>query len=90
MPTQPTSWYSLPKDKGVAYAAQESWIQNETIKENILFGSPYEEERYKKGWWSYKCTDASQTLCQSFINVALNETCRSSMPVMQRRLERKA
>ncbi|KAI0685987.1 hypothetical protein BC835DRAFT_1420713 [Cytidiella melzeri] len=33
---------------GVAYAAQESWVQNDTIKENILFGSPFDEERYKK------------------------------------------
>ena len=32
MPTCPTSWYNLPRNKGIAYAAQESWIQNETIK----------------------------------------------------------
>lgn len=30
-----------------AYVAQTSWIQNATIKENILFGSPMDEERYK-------------------------------------------
>jgi ABC-type uncharacterized transport system fused permease/ATPase subunit len=28
----PDSWYNLPRDKGVAYAAQESWVQNATIK----------------------------------------------------------
>ncbi|KAJ3273542.1 hypothetical protein HDV01_004309 [Terramyces sp. JEL0728] len=28
------------------YAPQQAWIQNATVKENILFGSPYEEERY--------------------------------------------
>ncbi|EJD04272.1 uncharacterized protein FOMMEDRAFT_106872 [Fomitiporia mediterranea MF3/22] len=48
LPSGPTSWYNLPRDKGVAYAAQESWVQNETIRDNILFGSPYDEERYKK------------------------------------------
>lgn len=26
------SWYNLPRENGVAYAAQEPWIQNETIK----------------------------------------------------------
>ncbi|KAF7964551.1 hypothetical protein HWV62_5794, partial [Athelia sp. TMB] len=44
----PSSWFNLPRSGGVAYAAQESWVQNETIKENILFGAPYDEERYKK------------------------------------------
>ena len=43
------SWVNLPRDGGVAYAAQESWVQSETIKANILFGSPYEEEKYRKG-----------------------------------------
>ncbi|KAI9305402.1 hypothetical protein BJ944DRAFT_239688 [Cunninghamella echinulata] len=32
----------------VAYVAQTSWIQNKTIKENILFGQPYDAERYNK------------------------------------------
>ncbi|EMD39570.1 hypothetical protein CERSUDRAFT_150130 [Gelatoporia subvermispora B] len=42
------SFVSLPRDGGIAYAAQESWVQNETIRNNILFGSPYDEERYSK------------------------------------------
>ncbi|KAG8968451.1 hypothetical protein FRC03_007393 [Tulasnella sp. 419] len=42
------SWFNLPRDGGVAYAAQESWVQNATIKDNILFGAPFDEERYKK------------------------------------------
>jgi ABC-type multidrug transport system fused ATPase/permease subunit len=45
------SWFNLPRDCGIAYAAQESWVQSETIKVNILFGEPYDEERYKKGWY---------------------------------------
>lgn len=49
VPSTVDSWYNLPRKGGVAYAAQESWVQNETIRENILFGSPYDEERYQKG-----------------------------------------
>ncbi|PBK69165.1 hypothetical protein ARMSODRAFT_1019154 [Armillaria solidipes] len=48
IPASPDAWFNLPRDGGVAYAAQESWVQNETIKANILFGSPYDEARYKK------------------------------------------
>ena len=32
IPLGPDSWVSLPRDGGIAYAAQESWVQNETIK----------------------------------------------------------
>ncbi|VDB89903.1 unnamed protein product [Peniophora sp. CBMAI 1063] len=42
------AWVNLPRTRGIAYAAQESWVQNETIRDNILFGAPYEEVRYKK------------------------------------------
>jgi ABC-type multidrug transport system fused ATPase/permease subunit len=49
MPLGVHSWFSLPRAGGVAYAAQEAWVQNETIRDNILFGSPYDEERYQKG-----------------------------------------
>ena len=48
IPTTPDSFFSLPRNGGIAYAAQESWVQNETIRDNILFGSPFDEERYKK------------------------------------------
>ncbi|TDL20537.1 P-loop containing nucleoside triphosphate hydrolase protein [Rickenella mellea] len=46
-PHGPGSWFNLPRDGGIAYAAQESWVLNETVKENILFGEPYEEQRYQ-------------------------------------------
>ena len=49
MPSTVDSWFNLPRGGGVAYAAQESWVQNDTIKENIIFGAPYDEERYQKG-----------------------------------------
>ncbi|RXW23865.1 hypothetical protein EST38_g2012 [Candolleomyces aberdarensis] len=48
IPLSPDSWFNLPRSEGIAYAAQESWVQNETIKENILFGNAYDEDRYKK------------------------------------------
>ena len=32
IPLGPDSWVSLPRGGGVAYAAQESWVQNETIR----------------------------------------------------------
>ncbi|KAF7339970.1 ATP-binding cassette transporter [Mycena venus] len=48
VPSGPASWYNLPRANGVSYAAQESWVQNETIKENILFGAEFDEVRYKK------------------------------------------
>jgi ABC-type multidrug transport system fused ATPase/permease subunit len=30
----------------VAYVAQSAWILNTSVRENILFGLPYDEERY--------------------------------------------
>ncbi|KIW27677.1 hypothetical protein, variant [Cladophialophora immunda] len=32
--------------ESVAYCAQQAWLVNATIKENILFASPYDEDRY--------------------------------------------
>ncbi|PPQ77068.1 hypothetical protein CVT25_014881 [Psilocybe cyanescens] len=46
IPDREDSWFNLPRQGGVAYAAQESWVQNATIRENILFGSTFDEERY--------------------------------------------
>ena len=40
-----------PGDDGltdsVAYCAQQAWLVNDTIKQNILFASPYDEQRYQ-------------------------------------------
>ncbi|KZT60640.1 P-loop containing nucleoside triphosphate hydrolase protein [Calocera cornea HHB12733] len=42
------SWFHLPRERGIAYAAQESWVQNDTVRANILFGNAFDEVRYKK------------------------------------------
>ncbi|KAJ6479091.1 hypothetical protein C8R45DRAFT_933872 [Mycena sanguinolenta] len=48
IPSSLDSWYNLPRHSGIAYAAQESWVLNETIRSNIIFDTPFDEERYKK------------------------------------------
>ena len=30
----------------VSYASQEAWIFSATLRENILFGKPYDQEKY--------------------------------------------
>ncbi|KJZ79768.1 hypothetical protein HIM_00482 [Hirsutella minnesotensis 3608] len=37
---------TAPED--IAFASQSAWLQNETIKDNILFGSSMEEARYDR------------------------------------------
>lgn len=32
--------------ESVAYCAQQAWLVNDTVKNNILFASPYDEQRY--------------------------------------------
>lgn len=35
-PLSPDSEYNLPREGGVAYAAQESWVMNETIRVSVF------------------------------------------------------
>ena len=42
-------WHS---EKTTAYVSQNSWIQNATIKANVLFGLPYEHKRYQQAIFS--------------------------------------
>lgn len=32
----------------MAYVPQQAWIQNATLRDNILFGRPYIEEKYRR------------------------------------------
>jgi len=58
--TEPDSWYNLPRTGGIAYATQESWVQNDTIRNNIIFGSVYDEERYRKGIGVFDILEATR------------------------------
>ena len=40
--------FYLPRHDGVAYVSQTAWLQNATIRDNILFGNEFDEERYWK------------------------------------------
>lgn len=35
-------------DLKLAYVSQQAWIQNSTVRGNILFGSPFEKKKYDK------------------------------------------
>lgn len=40
--------FNVSKSLSIAYVPQQAWIQNMTVRDNILFGSAYDEERYKQ------------------------------------------
>jgi hypothetical protein len=35
-------------DRSVAYVPQQPWILNGTVRDNILFGSKFDEDRYRQ------------------------------------------
>jgi ABC-type multidrug transport system fused ATPase/permease subunit len=55
VPSGPGAWANLPRKGGVAYCAQEPWIQSMSIRDNILFGAPYDETKYMKGKRGQRC-----------------------------------
>ncbi|KAH6566012.1 hypothetical protein BASA60_009663 [Batrachochytrium salamandrivorans] len=46
--THPLSTPVTGTSNGVAYSAQTAWLLNATIKDNILFGEPFDEQRYRQ------------------------------------------
>lgn len=47
-PQNEYAFFNLPRDGGVSFAAQESWCMSDSIRDNILFGAPYDETRYRQ------------------------------------------
>lgn len=43
-----TNAYSPQINGTLAYAAQRAWIQNATLRDNVLFGMPMDAERYAR------------------------------------------
>ena len=88
-PSEPDSSFNLPRAGGVAFAVQESWVQNETIRENILFRSPYDEERYKKGSFAKSLLSGTDTdgVNQFCISVLWNLTLSCSRLEMRQKSE---
>lgn len=43
-----------------AYVAQQAWILNATLRDNILFGKEYDEERFVRTvcWFSWKLSNS--------------------------------
>lgn len=39
---------NISGDLRIAYVSQQAWIQNATVRDNILFGSPYDEDKYNR------------------------------------------
>ncbi|KAL7411452.1 hypothetical protein BDY24DRAFT_353656 [Mrakia frigida] len=47
-PNSIDSTFNLPRSKGVAFVPQESWLQNATIRDNIILDLPFDASRFEK------------------------------------------
>eukprot|EP01107_Rhizomastix_libera_P008974 TRINITY_DN246_c1_g1_i8.p1 TRINITY_DN246_c1_g1~~TRINITY_DN246_c1_g1_i8.p1 ORF type:complete len:1226 (+),score=364.57 TRINITY_DN246_c1_g1_i8:140-3679(+) len=47
-----TACGSVNLSSKVAYVPQKAWILNATVKDNILFGKPFDEEKYQKALYA--------------------------------------
>ncbi|XP_067948420.1 ATP-binding cassette sub-family C member 5-like [Watersipora subatra] len=39
---------AINKEKKIAYVSQQAWIMNATVRENIIFGNEFDEDRYNE------------------------------------------
>ena len=58
-----TSNPRLHLDGNLALVNQKPWIMNATVKDNILFGQPYDEERYRD-CLRYACLETDLKILQ--------------------------
>ena len=56
IPMSPDAWYHLPRSGGVSYAAQESWVQNETIRVNMIPARGWMLSDQNAGQHTLRCT----------------------------------
>jgi ABC-type multidrug transport system fused ATPase/permease subunit len=91
VPHGPDSWCSLPREGGIALAAQETWVMSDTIRNNVVFGADWDEARYRKGERgaaSDGCGLITRAL-QYCTNARSSRTSGCSKPATRRRLARK-
>jgi ABC-type multidrug transport system fused ATPase/permease subunit len=53
----------LSPNTSIAFVPQSAWIQNNSLRENILFGSKYDEERYNQVLQACTLDQVSFFLC---------------------------
>ena len=46
----------------IAYVPQQAWIFSGTVKENIVFGTPFVQEKFDRLVWSCALTDDLQAM----------------------------
>ncbi|KAJ7797502.1 P-loop containing nucleoside triphosphate hydrolase protein [Mycena olivaceomarginata] len=79
VPSSLSSWYNLPRGGGISYAGQESWVLNDTIRNNILFDSPMDEARYSKVLYQC-CLERDLELWDAGDETEVGEKRRSKSP----------
>ena len=47
---------------GVSYCSQDPWIMSTTVRENIIFGKPFVQERYDRACAACALTEDMATL----------------------------
>jgi ABC-type iron transport system FetAB ATPase subunit len=83
------AWLSLPRASGIAYAAQESWVLNDTIRNNIVFTSEWDEERYKKGGPDILENDVQLMLTGTFYKYCISADWRKTLACSKLGMRRK-
>jgi ABC-type multidrug transport system fused ATPase/permease subunit len=56
----------------IAYCDQRPWIINATVKDNILFGLPYDEERFNRAIYA-ACMEDDITILEGGVNTEIGE-----------------